>query len=79
MPNLIAVKGPAQGIHIGETSPGGWFAFGTLCGLNNMGRRGDDYGPNGNVRGPKWKATKTTEVSCDDCFKKAKEIHDAAS
>ena len=79
MPELIAITGRATGVHIGETSPGGWFAFGTLCGLNNMGRTGNDYGPRGNIRGPGWKAAKTREVTCEDCYNMAKEMHDAAS
>jgi hypothetical protein len=60
--------GPANGIHIGEaTDP---YGFGptvkvTLCGIG---------------RNPLleifWKMTRASEVTCKDCFEKAKAMHD---
>ena len=72
---LIAITGFGKGVHIGYGIFNSGSAFGTLCGWNNCGLRGDEVGPLGQFRGPMWEAVTTTEVSCPECFAKAEELH----
>jgi hypothetical protein len=83
---IVAITQGTHGVHLEEvpvipqydgTMAPAEFAWGTLCGLNNIGREGNDYGPFGNIRGPGWHVVKTTEVTCRACYEKGKELSGA--
>ena len=78
MVECMVVQGPAKGRHLAEITLTNYAAFETVCGLNNSGLRGNAVSPRA-IRVPAWRKVKTNDVTCEDCYNRAKELHDAAS
>lgn len=75
---LIAITRGSLGVHLGHELWRGT-AFGTLCGLNNVGVADDpNFERSSQIRGPGWRAVQTTILTCQECHDKGKEMHDAS-
>ena len=78
-PKLIAITRGNLGVHLGH---GIWTtgkAFGTLCGLNNVGVADDpNYERSSQIRGPGWRSAQTTALTCRECYEKGKALHDGS-